>query len=97
MPAKPRKRLYIPTGNPRGRPRKQRQIAPASEPLAKPAPVPPVPQPLAYRIEDAAQAVGVSTSYMKRKVASGEVPSVKWGRIRLIPADGLRALLERGS
>jgi excisionase family DNA binding protein len=72
-------------------------MAPAPEQLAKPPPAASGPQPLAYRIEDAARAVGVSASYMKRKVASGEVPSVKWGRIRLIPADGLRALLERGA
>jgi excisionase family DNA binding protein len=92
MPTKPkRKRPYIPTGNPRGRPRKARP-----EPAAIPAPLVP-PSALALRIGQAAQAMGVSASYMKRKVHSGEVPSFKWGRMRLIPVDGLRALMERGA
>jgi excisionase family DNA binding protein len=87
------KRRYIPTGYPRGRPRKS---PPATPSVAAP-PAPPVPQQLAYRIEQAAHAMGVSTSYMKRRVHQGEVPSFKWGRIRLIPVEGLRALMERGA
>jgi excisionase family DNA binding protein len=48
---------------------------------------------MAYRIAQAARAVGVSVSYMKRKVAEGPPHgprSIKRGRMVLIPADALR-------
>jgi hypothetical protein len=38
--------------------------------------------------------MGVSVSFMKRKVASGEVASFTWGRMRLIPVEALWALME---
>jgi hypothetical protein len=44
-----------------------------------------------------AAAMGVSVSFMKRKVRSGEVASFKWGRMRLIPIEGLRALMVRAT
>jgi hypothetical protein len=37
--------------------------------------------------------MGVSVSFMKRKVGKGEVASFKWGRMRLIPVEALRALM----
>jgi excisionase family DNA binding protein len=83
MPEKPkRKRRYIPTGNPRGRPRIVRP--PAAE-----QPVQPPPQ-FGYRIAQAARAVSVSVSKMKRMVSTGEMRSVSRGRMRIIPADALR-------
>jgi excisionase family DNA binding protein len=93
-----RKRPYIPTGNPRGRPRKVRSITspPPSGPVRLASPEP---QPLAYRIEAAARAVGISASKMKRMVGKNEIRSVSRGRMRLIPADALReyaGILERG-
>jgi excisionase family DNA binding protein len=54
-------------------------------------------QPLAYRIPEAARAVGISPSKMKRMVGSGEVGSVVRGRMRIITADALRAWLGSGS
>jgi excisionase family DNA binding protein len=94
MPAiKPkRKRIYIPTGNPRGRPPKTLPVRPA----APPTPILPSAA-IALRIEQAAAAMGVSVSFMKRKVGSGEVASFKWGRMRLIPIEGLRALMARAA
>jgi hypothetical protein len=81
MSAKPkRKRPYIPTGNPRGRPRKVRPIAAPGEP-------PQVAQQVAYRIKSAARAAEVSESYMKRKVAQGPPHgprSYVKGRMRII-------------
>jgi excisionase family DNA binding protein len=94
-----RKRRYIPTGNPRGRPRKVVPITPPAEPAAMPL-ASPGPQPLAYRIPAAARAVGVSASKMKRMVGKGEIRSVVRGRMRLIPADALRqyaGIEERGA
>jgi excisionase family DNA binding protein len=91
MTAQPkRKRPYIPTGNPRGRPRRAAQPAPVS---IAPPPVllaEPPSQPLAYRIPAAAKAVGISASKMKRLVGQGEIRSIVRGRMRIIPADALR-------
>jgi excisionase family DNA binding protein len=87
---KKRKRRYIPTGNPRGRPPKPRSLPPPSltvAPARAPEPVLPV---LAYRTEAAARACGVSVSYMKRLVADGVIRSVLRGRMRLIPIEALR-------
>jgi excisionase family DNA binding protein len=95
--AKPnRKRIYIPTGRPRGRPPKP-HVAPPTSTLAaaidKPSAVPL----LVLRTDDAARAVRISKSHMKRLIASGAIPSVKRGRLRLIMLEALRAWVEGGS
>jgi excisionase family DNA binding protein len=101
MPTKsPRKRLYIPTGNPRGRPKKIRPQAADVAPVAV-EPSPPAAR-AAYRVAEAARAIGVSRSAMKRLVQKGLVRSVTLGRMRLIPTDALSELLggksmERGA
>jgi hypothetical protein len=97
MSAQPkRKRIYISSGRPRGRPRKPRPVAPPAPPLA-PAPAPP---PITYRVKQAAAACGFSVSYMKRRVAEGwprGPRSITKGRMVLIFAEDLREWLERGT
>jgi excisionase family DNA binding protein len=83
-----RRRIYIPTGNPRGRPRKARVT-----PETAPAQAPPATDVLAMRVADAARAIGVSRSKMKRMVHDREVRSVLVGRMRLIPVEALHELL----
>lgn len=52
-------------------------------------------EPLAYRPETAAQAIGVGRTTMYDLLRSGEIESVKVGRSRVIPADALAAFLKR--
>jgi hypothetical protein len=54
---------------------------------------PPAAPVLAMRMDVAARAVGLSTSYMKRLVAAGRVKTVTFGRARLITVDALREML----
>lgn len=49
--------------------------------------------PDAYRVEDAAHALGLSAREVKRRVADGSLSSVKVGRARLIPRDAIRTFL----
>lgn len=89
---KRRKRPYIPTGRPRGRPPKVV--------VREPTPAPPPPGPLAIpdptvlylRPEAAARAIGVSLSTMKKLVANGTVGSKSIGRMRLVELASLRTL-----
>lgn len=50
-------------------------------------------QRLAYGIEEAARAIGVSRGHLYELIARGEVRSVKLGDRRLIPTDELRRVL----
>src|SRR5262245_49826785 len=52
-----------------------------------------VPQ-AAYRVDEAARVLGLSEREVKRRIASGELASVKVGRARLIPRPALTAFLE---
>jgi excisionase family DNA binding protein len=52
---------------------------------------------MALRLDDAARAMGVSVSLIKRQVAKGIIPSTKLGNTRLIPIEGLRKLLGANS
>ena len=47
--------------------------------------------PLAWRVEEAARLRRLSRATAYRLVGSGEWPSFRCGRRRLIPADGLRS------
>jgi excisionase family DNA binding protein len=51
-------------------------------------------EPLAYRIEEAAKRIGVSRATFYRFIAAGRLKTVKIGRIRLISARALDALIE---
>jgi excisionase family DNA binding protein len=53
----------------------------------------PAVQPDAYRVDEAAQAVGLSERETKRLIASGELGSVKVGRARLVPRTAISAFL----
>ena len=48
-------------------------------------------QPLAWRVEEAARLTRLSRATAYRMIASGEWPSFRCGRRRLVPADGLRS------
>jgi excisionase family DNA binding protein len=50
--------------------------------------------PLAYRLKDACDQLGVSRTTLWRRIASGDVPTIKFGGVTLIPGDALRALVE---
>ena len=47
-------------------------------------------EPLAWRVEEAARLTRLSRATAYRLVGSGEWPSFRCGRRRLIPVDGLR-------
>src|SRR5262249_22601406 len=53
----------------------------------------PAVQPDAYRIDEAAQALGLSLRETKRLIASGELGSRKVGRARLIPRQAISDFL----
>jgi len=50
---------------------------------------------LAYRVSEVATLVGLSRSKTYLLIASGELPSVKIGGSRRVPADALRQWLAR--
>lgn len=52
-------------------------------------------QRVAYGLAEAAEAAGVSETFLTRPVQSGELPSFRWGRRRLIMASDLIAFLEK--
>ena len=51
--------------------------------------------PIAYTVPVACKLGGIGLTKLYELMTSGELPSVKVGRRRLIMADDLRALLER--
>jgi excisionase family DNA binding protein len=48
---------------------------------------------LALRLPEAAMACGLSESFLHNMANSGEIPSVKIGRVRLFPVERLRKWL----
>jgi excisionase family DNA binding protein len=52
-------------------------------------------EPLAYTVEEAAEACRVSTDTIFRLIARGELRKAKLGRRTLIPRADLEAMLER--
>ncbi|HEY1292361.1 MAG TPA: helix-turn-helix domain-containing protein [Chloroflexota bacterium] len=55
-----------------------------------------VPQ-AAYRVEEAAQALGLSVSEVRRRVAAGELASRRVGRVPLIPRSAIEQFLSAPS
>jgi hypothetical protein len=53
-------------------------------------------RPLAYRAEEAAQAVGVSDEFFREQIAP-DVRAVRRGRVKLYPVLELEAWLERNA
>jgi len=49
----------------------------------------------AYRVDQAAAKLGLSATEVKRRIARGELASVKVGRARLIPQDAITDFLAR--
>lgn len=49
------------------------------------------PRPLLLSVDQAAESLGVGMTLMRALVSSGEVESVKIGRLRRVPADALSA------
>jgi excisionase family DNA binding protein len=47
---------------------------------------------LAYRVDEAAKALGVSTKTIKRRIADGTLKSTKIAGVRLIDAESVKAL-----
>jgi excisionase family DNA binding protein len=52
---------------------------------------------LAYSPGELAASLGVTRQHINNLIARGEIPSVKLGRRRLIPARAVAALLEQGA
>jgi excisionase family DNA binding protein len=52
---------------------------------------------LAYRISEAAQIISVSRKTIYRLIAAGRLKTIYLGRVRLVPATALRALIETGT
>jgi excisionase family DNA binding protein len=50
---------------------------------------------LLLTVEDAADALAVSRAHLYTLLNTGEIPSVKIGRARRVPADQLRRFVER--
>jgi excisionase family DNA binding protein len=50
---------------------------------------------LLLRVEDAAEKLGIARTMMYRLVGSGEVASVRVGRLRRVPVASLEAYVER--
>jgi excisionase family DNA binding protein len=51
--------------------------------------------PLLYSVPEAARLLGVGRTYMFRLIASGEVESIKLGKLRKIPRDALGRYIDR--
>ncbi len=56
---------------------------------------PPAFPPLLVSVDDAAQALSVSRSFLYELMARGDLPWVKCGKRRLITAEGLREFASR--
>ena len=52
-------------------------------------------EPISVRIREACRLTGVGRSKLYELIASGEVETVKIGRITLVPMSSLRALIAR--
>lgn len=50
---------------------------------------------VAYSVEEAAQALSLGRSTVKKLIATGELASVRVGRRRLIPRSALESYIER--
>ena len=50
---------------------------------------------LLYSVTEAADLLGVGRTYMFRLIATGEVESIKVGRLRKIPRDALGRYIDR--
>ncbi len=50
---------------------------------------------LAYRIEEAAERIGISRSKCYELIAQGDLPHLKIGKSLRVPVDGLRKWIER--
>lgn len=50
---------------------------------------------LTYNLDETAEALGISRRYVERLIQTGELPSVKLGRRRLITLHDLELLLDR--
>jgi excisionase family DNA binding protein len=72
----------------------RRKTSIPSGPDAAPASVTPV-SPLAYGIEDAADALGLSRSRIYELIAAGDITACKVGKRTIIPTTELTAFLER--
>lgn len=59
------------------------------------ADVPTPPGPLLLSVDQAAESLGVGTTLMRALVSSGEIESVKIGRLRRVPADALSTYVAR--
>ncbi len=53
-------------------------------------------EPLGYRVNEAAKALGISRAFLYQLFASGKLRSVKVAGRRIVPADAIRALLAGG-
>ena len=53
-------------------------------------------QPLAFRINDAARALGVGRTHLYRLINEGRIDTVQLGRRRLVKAASLRKLIDEG-
>jgi excisionase family DNA binding protein len=85
---KRRRKPYVPTGRPRGRPKATvSKVAPPDRPAAL--------KPAALRVPSAAKYLDVSESLIRKWLKQGVLTSVQIGAARLIPVAGLDALLER--
>ena len=51
---------------------------------------------LAYRIDEAAELVGISRDTIYKLIATGKLKTVKIGRCRVVTAKVLNAVLEKG-
>lgn len=50
---------------------------------------------LAYRVNEAADAIGISRAKAYELIAAGELPSIRIGSSIRVPAEALRAWIER--
>jgi hypothetical protein len=86
-----RKRVYTPTGRPRGRPPGSRNKSKAPE-----AQITPALRPVALRVPNAARYADVSVSLMRKWNRQGLVESVTVGGIKLILVASIDRLLGVG-
>jgi hypothetical protein len=93
VPAKPKskRKPYVPTGRPPGRPKGSRTKLAGLD--IDPPPI----KPAAMRYPVASFYSGFSVSYLKKLVASGELESILRGNVRLILTRSLDRLLGLGA
>jgi excisionase family DNA binding protein len=71
----------------------QKKVANAGDEAVTPAPTPR----LAYRIDEAAERVGVSRVTIYKLIAAGKLKAIKIGRCTVIKAAVLDAFLDKGA